>query len=403
MLTNEQQLFLDAVKNSVHGTKLESIPQDIDCDELLRISKTQEMKAILATQILPLLKNKEKYKSIVADCYSSYASAMYTYHNRFAIIKKIDEEFTKAHIPYFVFKGTEIASFYDQPELRTMGDSDVLVHEEDRQRAGEAFANIGMTCQCNGENEWIYYYKDMEFELHCRLMNEDEVGNYASHKDFMNRRWNYSTSSNASVRYHLDLSYHFVFLLLHLRKHFINSGVGFRQFMDVAVMQLKCNLDWKWIEEKLTEHGIVDFAKTCFALIERWLEIGFPISANLDDEFYTEATEAIIANGVFGFDNEDNKTNYIKLQLKRDKTYKIKNALAVAFPSYETLRGISDYKFINGKPWLLPITWLYRFVTKIFSPKAKSAISSIKTPFTVNDSSINARIDTLRKWGINDI
>lgn len=390
MLSKEQNFFLTVLSDHLNGRKT-IVPDVLDKKMLFSISRQQQCEGIVY------------YQTHLPEFQSAMVSSTFHYVNRNDAINKIHDLFCNSQIEYFIFKGSEIAQYYPVPQLRTMGDTDILVHEEDRERAHRLLLDLGMINHSKGKNEWVYFYKGMEFELHCRLMNEKWLGIIPPHFDFMNCRWEYTKKDVDSTKFHLDTSYHFVFILLHLRKHFINSGVGFRQFVDIAVMQLKCNLNWNWIEAKLTELYILDFAKTCFALIERWFEIDFPISANLDDKFYAEATETIIANGVFGFDNDDNRANYVILQLKRDRTYKIKNALSVAFPSYEILRRMSDYKFINGKPWLLPITWLYRFISKIFSPKAKSAISSIKTPFTVDDSSINARIDTLRKWGINDI
>ncbi|NCU27417.1 hypothetical protein EOM86_11990, partial [Candidatus Nomurabacteria bacterium] len=54
----------------------------------------------------------------------------------------------------------------------------------------------------------------------------------------------------------LDDSFHFVFAIYHLCKHFMNSGVGFRQFVDVAVLiKNDDRINWMWTENKLKEIG----------------------------------------------------------------------------------------------------------------------------------------------------
>lgn len=123
------------------------------------------------------------------------------------------------------------------------------------------------------------------------------------HKAFFNDCWKYVEDGA------VDPSFHFLFLLLHLRKHFINMGVGFRQFMDVAVLERE-ELNWPWIEKKLRELELWAFAEKVFALNEVWFGVAPPLGIEpVDQSFIGEATELILRNGVFGFDNKENKHN----------------------------------------------------------------------------------------------
>jgi len=403
MLSKEQQVFLDVLKCNVQGIRLESIPNDIDWNELIRIAKIQDMKALLALQVLPFLKSNENLKTVADDLYVSYAFAFCTYQKRLAILKKFDDAFSKESISYFVFKGTEISSYYDTPALRRMGDSDILVHEEDREKAHRLFLRLGMKNKCQGENEWIYYYDNMEFELHCRLMNEGEVGNYQSHKCFMNRRWDYAVNNGDSTQFHLDLSYHFVFVLLHLRKHFINSGVGFRQFMDLAVMMKKCELDWEFIMEEFDKMDLTQFAKTCFAFCSKWFGISAPVEyGELEEDFYECSTNKIFNNGVFGFEDEENENNYTILQLGENITKgKISMFFQYLFPPYDSIRKVPKYSFVDGKPGLLPIAWIYRVFYSVFHGTASVSTSQIKDKMSISGKEILKRKEYLEKWGLN--
>jgi len=403
MLTAEQNFFLEIMKSSVNDTKLESIPNDIDWDVLLNIAQIQQMTALLYSRIAKELQNMDDLKEIDNRLINAYSASLLWYQKRIALLNRIKKCFADADIPFFVFKGTELSQFYNDPAIRTMGDSDVLVHEEDREKAHEIFLQLGMENSSKSENEWIYFYDNMEFELHCRLMNEGEVGNYQSHKNFMNRIWEYANNQDGSIHYHLDISYHFVFVLLHLRKHFINSGVGFRQFMDLAVMMKKCELDWQWIQNEIELLGLTQFSKTCFAFCERWFGISAPIEyETLDEEFYEFSTKKIFNNGVFGFDDKENKNNYTILQLRENKTKgKISVFFQFFFPSYSSIKNSPKYSFLNAKPWLLPIAWIYRFSYSIFHGTAVERTSRINDKINISENQISKRKEYLENWGLD--
>ncbi len=403
MLSAEQEFFLEIMKNSVNDTKTDIIPNNINWEKLISIAKSQEMKALLCSQVSKSLADSDTLIEVNNDLVSSYATAIFIYQRRMAILKKIETEFTKLNIPFFVFKGTEISEFYSKPEIRSMGDSDILVHEEDRERAHEFFIKLGMKNVSKSDNEWIYYYDNMEFELHCRLMNEGEVGNYQSHKDFMNRRWDYAICEDNSPHYHLDINYHFVFVLLHLRKHFINCGVGFRQFMDLAVMIRKCRLDWEWINNEIELLGLTEFSKTCFAFCERWFGVTFPTEyKQLDDDFYIFSTKKIFNNGIFGFDDVNNKENYTILKLKDNrKKGKFVLFFEMLFPSYSVLTVSPKYSFIKGKPLLLPIAWCYRIVRSVFEGTSAARTNEISSKMSISNEQISTRKEYLENWGLN--
>ena len=57
------------------------------------------------------------------------------------------------------------------------------------------------------------------------------------------------------------------------------------------------SLNWGWIEEKLVEIKMYEFAKTCFALIEYWFGIIAPINYELlPEEFQIKATNKVLNN-----------------------------------------------------------------------------------------------------------
>ena len=200
----------------------------------------------------------------------------------------------------------------------------------------------------------------MHFEFHDRLTDSDARTD--EQQSFFNDFMPY-VKDNA-----LDWNFHFLFLIMHLRKHFMNSGVGLRQFMDIAVVaKNRKDLDWGWIEDKLQELKLQKFAHACFSLIEDWFNITVPVQfTKLDEELTVEVTEKILNNGVFGFADEDNRDNRVSNILIQSGESIQKNRfnflICSLFPSYEIMKDYPGCGFLDGRPYLLPIAWIRRFV-----------------------------------------
>ncbi len=310
------------------------------------------------------------------------------------LLDSISVAFTNASIPFFTVKGMDVAALYPIPALRTMGDCDILVHPLDKQRVHEVMLSLGFQLHQQEDMEWICFKNGLEFEIHDHLLYDEAVNSQVS-KDFTELVWD--DTSGDGCRKQLDWSFHLVFLLLHLKKHLLNSGAGFRQFMDLVVVMQKCNLDWTWLQETLKKLELLDFTKVCFALCEKWFAVQMPLRAELTEAFYESATEKIFANGVFGFEDESNKENHNLNQIR--KVGKLKTIIGRIFPSYRNVYYVPHYAFVQGKPWLLPVVWVYRLFRSLIYGKRTDGVKFISSAVTV-DEKMAEREMILRQWGL---
>ncbi|MBQ0099813.1 MAG: hypothetical protein KBS91_04640, partial [Firmicutes bacterium] len=171
---------------------------------------------------------------------------------------------------------------------------------------------------------------------------------------------------------------------------------------DLAILVKTGLLDFKFIEDKLKEINLLDFAKKCFSLVEKWFKVEIKIEKEeISEEFNDEAITLLINNGVFGFNDKENKNNYVIYQISKNKKItKKKRILLYIFPPYRLMKEIPYYSFVNGKPFLMPIAWIYRVFRIVFKGKAKESIKSIKRVSNITNEQIEKRLETLKKWGI---
>lgn len=272
----------------------------------------------------------------------------------------------EAGIEFFFAKGTAIAAYYPIPSLRTMSDSDIVVKDRDAARA--ALEAKGYEFYKVETSDWHFRKNEVYFELHSQLLYGTLL-NSEQHLNYFNDCWKYVKDNQ------LDWNFHFLFLLEHLRKHLVWEGVGFRQFMDIAVMvkygsQL---FDWNWIEEQLKEIRMFAFAQTCFGLIREWYGIEPPFDCpELSEEFCTSATAKILENGVFGRDSEKYESEIereIYVTESSDGSYGmtvIRRFCSRLFPKYEELIAWEQYRGLTGRKYLLPVFWAYRLFRSLF-------------------------------------
>ena len=296
-------------------------------------------------------------------------------------------------IEYAFLKGPVVAPLYSVPEYRSMGDVDLAVRTEDREKVLEALLEKGFENKSKNDGyEWVFRYNGIEVELHDKLIYE-EVFNDEKQTEFLNNMWGYVKDGE------MDKSFHFIYLLHHLKKHLTNQGAGFRQFLDVACVLKNCKeLDLKWIFEKLKELDMFDFADMCFALCNRWFDTEFAASG-IDDGFFEEATETIFANGVFGFFNEDNRFN---ASINRENAGKSRFSTVIRqiFPSYRNMAAMEQYAFLRKRPYLLPIGWVYRLFWGLKSGQRKRFGGKMDSIFVPKDK-VDKRKEELKKWKLD--
>ena len=409
-MTNEQTFFLQALADHLAGEKT-TVPADLDWNRLLEYAQSQQVGGMLYHQCKDYLAASPELAAVNQRLSEVYAAHTFYYLNRMALLEQIEKAFTEAQIPYYIVKGSEIARLYPVPALRSMGDTDIVVHGADRPRAHDVLRSLGFENENQGEWEWRYHKNRIEIELHAHLLYSGSLKNNVD-LSFVDTAWEnmqQRPDETECRKYELNWEFHFVFLLLHLRKHFIYSGVGFRQFMDFAalVKSKGAQMDWESVGRTLTELGIMEFAERCMSCCEKWFCIEMPFSDHEPDAAFAERSEEILfQSGVFGKveDGADNIKMFEIIRADGDcGKAKVRSISRSLFPPYLQLKRISYYSFVDGRPWLMPVAWLYRFLRavwkRLFSMKPEAEPTDASSE--ISAERLQERSSILKQWGIS--
>lgn len=399
-MTPEQTFFLQQLELHLCGEKLSpDASLTLNWTDLITLADSHQMTDILFFQCRNYLMAHKELAPIAIRVQQNQASHLFTMANRTRAFEKLEAELTARNIPFFPFKGAEIAKYYPVANLRSSGDIDLMMKTEDREKAHQLMLDAGYEATTFENHEWGYHSKIAYFEIHDRMLFETNL-NSPEAVAFCDRCWNFVEDNQGTSRKTLDLSFHFIYLLLHLRKHMLWEGVGFRQFYDLAVLA-KCasdKINWQWVSRELDSIHLLKFGQTCMQFCQQWFGVKSPMAPlKLDEDFYAEATEKIFVNGVFGFENEENAENKNLNELR--SSGKTKTILRRIFPSYSDVKWVPYYSFVVGRPWLLPAVWVYRLFRSIFVGKTSDGVKLLTSAIDP-DGKLNAREAVLNNWGL---
>lgn len=206
-------------------------------------------------------------------------------------------------IPCAVLKDTSVAYLYPHPELRTIGDIDILVDEENLDEACKALQADGFAPTYTAEKHLCFQKGAVWVEMHrmVSVFPESEKGRFT--KQTMTEALRHTQEAEISgVRFPmLSGAYQIIALLAHMEQHLATSGIGLRQVCDWAVTAhaLRNCFDSETLA-LLERCGLLRFAKIMTRLCERHL--GLPVcpwTADASDTLVDGMLSDVLEGGNF--------------------------------------------------------------------------------------------------------
>lgn len=385
-------LFFKILADHLNGKKTD-LPEGVDWEKLYNLSHAQQMDAIVYYQCA--------FPPVPALA-QAYSSAVYYFANWKKAIEEVKLSLREAGISCFTVKGLDLAALYPVPALRAMGDCDLAVDPMRMREAMEQMRALGFVPRSEEQkHEWGCERGGLYFELHDELARELEYSNERE-ASFFNDYMPFVSQGR------LDESFHFLYLIYHIKKHIRYSGAGIKQYFDAAVMIRNAKgLRWDWIDEKTAYLGMTKFAGVCYTLIEKWFSVTAPTAfERMDDAFCESITERILKDGAFGYGAEDFQKKRLQ---SRDAFNRKKGPLWLArgiaflrgvFPEYKAMRQYPGTTYVDGRVWLLPVAWAHRLIRLCFR-RDKSATKNTVRNYFVPKTELEERREFLRRMGID--
>lgn len=270
-------------------------------------------------------------------------------------IGRIYEAFDENGIDYMPVKGCKMKALYPKPELRTMGDADILIRMEQYHRICPILEELGFQETGDSDHEIVWQNNALYLELHKRLIPSYNQDFYAYFGD----GWQLAKEKNGT-RYAMMAEDEWIFLFTHFSKHFRDGGIGCRHVVDLWVYQRSHpHLDEDYVATQLKKLQLFDFYENIRRLLAFWFD-----DAQADDKIEF-ISEYIFASGSWG--GVESRVLSRAVRDSRRARLRINGKLRylwqTAFPSVQRLKG--KYTVLKKAPYLLPAVWLLRPVYKV--------------------------------------
>lgn len=372
-MNKEQEIMLSCLRAYYN----QSAPEEFDGFEPERLYLEARSHNLSAT-IFAIMKNnptlqssKSAYKAFEDD----FFDCIFRYDAQKAVIDEIHTLLSDNGIKHIFFKGSEIKEYYPTPELRVMGDIDILIEKENRKKVLELMKGAGFDAKNTNGPVYDYEKGGVLVEMHSRLVN-GKVGSKSAQDYFCDA---FDHVEFDGFLGHFEPTYYTAYLITHIAHHFWFYGAGVKMIFDLAIVMRHFNVNADDVQKLLDEIELGDFSKNIFTVCNKWFGAGKAYGCD------TKKTERfLLDNGAFGNVNRDPAVIARRKALEEGDESAFMAKLHLAFPPYGKMKELPYIKFMEGRPYLLPIGWIYRIIYNLknrteYTKSATESLSDRKT------------------------
>ena len=305
-------------------------------------------------------------------------------------VQRIFIAFDENGIDYMPLKGCRMKALYPRPELRVMGDADILIRREQYDQIVPIMQSLNFQEGLESDHELVWKSSNLYLELHKHLIpsyNEDLYGYFGT---------GWQRAARVSGGYHaMSPEDEWIFLFTHFAKHFRDGGIGCRHVVDLWVYR-RANpaLDEAYVRAQLEQLQLLEFYDNIHRLIFAWF------CGGETDEKTELISQLIFASGSFGQDEMRLLSRTVRDAHKGEKNRsgRLVYLWQTAFPDAQTLR--EKYTVLKKAPWMLPAVWVYRPFYKVLC-EGKTLKKKKQDLSALSDENLDARQQMLHLVGLD--
>lgn len=301
-------------------------------------------------------------------------------------LEKIRVAFSQRGIAFMPLKGTLMRALYPEPEMREMGDADLLIREEQEEAVAEAMRSLGYSGMVH---EVVWQKPNVPLvELPHTLFAPKHADLHAYYEAY--DIWAHAEVVGGS-EYRMTDADEFSYDFLHFVKHFRSNGAGLRNVVDFWLFRrAHPTLDEAALCARFDALGCLDFYHNICALTDCWF--GTAAATEMTDRI----TSLLFAGGIYG----DTQTAELTMHARYHAQYRFAGAaswLHTACPPLAVQKR--RYPILNKAPLLLPFTWVWHDIVVLFRrPQTIGQVTGIA--MEIERDTDNGRFEELEAVGL---
>ncbi len=388
MTESSQKRIIALVKSALSGERVE-LTGDVDVAKLYKFASRQNIVSLIYYGLVNCGFDGESAEA--EEFFISTCQYVVTAGQQDDYIGEIFREFDAEKVDYLPLKGTLLRKLYPKPEMRAMGDADILIKVEQYDVIKPIMLRLGFTEDIESDHELVWYKDSVMVELHKRLIPSYNKDYYKYFGD----GWNKAERCTDSTRYQMTKEDNLIYLLTHFAKHYRDAGIGIKHLVDIKLYLEKVpDIDYQYLKKQLKKLNLWEFFNNLQKTIAVWFDDG------AEDEATKLITKTIMSGGAFGTAKASNVSAALKDKKQGQSKSRFKRFLTMVFPSYS--RMCEKFKVLKKCPVLLPFLWIWRLLCVLFKKEKRDSVTRFYDSVAVlNAENINTYERELNAVGLD--
>lgn len=353
-----EEYLAELVKAQLEKRVASDLPEGITVEQIMQIAQQNQMKYLLLGALVRVENVSEEEKASLRPIimHSIYRTALQVQE-----LRELESAFEAAGIMNQPMKGAVMKFVYPSPEMREMGDIDMLIEQQVADKAYEILQERGYTMVESIKHHDIFKKPPfLVVEAHRAMYDKTVDRNqYGYFKNFSRT----TAKEGCTYTQVFGKEDFYVYMMSHMAKHFYQMGCGIRHLVDIYVYLNKYgnSMDREYLDAELDKCGILTFTKRMEELASAWLE------GKEKTQLQKETFAYMLNSGIYGKDENGIWNKFAEEKKSKKEVGRLKLKMWYFFPP---LHYMSEYySYLEEKPWLLPWAWFVRGVSGLFHKK----------------------------------
>lgn len=329
-----------------------------------------------------------KEKPAMQKLFKLYINGMMQSERQMKAVEEIYSAFDANEIDYLPLKGCNMKALYPKPELRVMGDADILTREDQYEKIRRILKELRFWEGEHYRHQYVWKSPELYLEIHNMPVQED----YERFYSYYGNGWSRALKTGSN-RYDYSEEDNFIYTMVHFAKHYLAGGIGIRHAADVFVyLRTFPEMDFGYIENEFEKLGIAEFYKNVIGLMEFWFKNGKA------DESVETISEFILQSGNWGTIESAAVAAEANEKGKQEKSefIKAKFILREIFPPLGEMK--KRFPVLEKLPFLVLAAWPVRWIESLLF-RRKNILKKIRCAGALDDEKVDAHRKNLERAG----